>query len=131
MSNAKKQLDVLRRISMSTKAAQIMINNNKYQGLKLTFQFENHNGQMGARKFWQRYIPTLQFYNPNLRFEVTRIKNKQKSIKDVPCTLHVLGEKGKVMHTIEMRNRRDDEIMEQLLNTVEHNKVPEDQIVRI
>ncbi|AMD20368.1 HDL376Cp [Eremothecium sinecaudum] len=128
MSSIKKQLQAINKISLTPKS-QIIVNNANVASLKLTFQYDNFDGHMGARKFWHNYLPTLQFYNPRLPIEVTRIVNKDKN-KRIPCTLNILGHDGRIAHEVDMRNKRDDEIMEELLTVLDHKPVPKDEIIQ-
>lgn len=85
---------------------------------------------MGARKFWHEYLPTLQFYNPSLSINVSRVKNENKKV-DVPCILEVIGPDAKVVEQVSMKNKTDTQIMDELLEKLEHTKVPEEQIVKL
>ncbi|KAH0614703.1 uncharacterized protein H6S33_000339 [Morchella sextelata] len=40
--------------------------------IALEFPFKNHNGAMGPRKFWQKYMPTLKYHNPDVQMDVHR-----------------------------------------------------------
>lgn len=131
MSSVAKQLKFLNRISSTTKQAQILLNPAKYSGIKLTFQVQNHNGHMGARKFWHQYLPTLQFYNPNLKIDVVRINNEDNKRAAVPCTLEIFSQENTILDQIDMRNKRDDAIMEELLKRLEFQTVPEEAVVKV
>ncbi|QLL31485.1 hypothetical protein HG536_0B03480 [Torulaspora globosa] len=131
MSSVAKQLKFLNKISSTTKQAQILLDATKYSGVKLTFQVENHHGHMGARKFWREYLPTLQFYNPNFRIDVIRIKNENTKFAGVPCTLEIVSNEDKVIKHIDMRNKTDDIIMKEFLEKVEHEPVPEESLVKV
>ncbi|CAI4045834.1 hypothetical protein SUVZ_11G0490 [Saccharomyces uvarum] len=129
MSKVTQQLNILNKISATTKLPQILIDPKKYSGLRLTFQTKNHNGHMGARVFWHDYLPTLQFYNPEIKFDVIRIKNEDKQ-KSVPCKLEILSQEGTVTETIDMRNKMHHDIMKDLLDKIEHNPLPENEVIR-
>lgn len=129
MSKVIRQLNFLNKISSATTEAQVVLNPAKYQRLALTFQVKNHNGHMGARKFWRDYLPTLQFYNPGLRIDVTRIKNDSKTVS-VPCKLEVFDDKG-VLDEIDMRDQQAAEIMDKVLQKLDHTRVPEAEIITI
>ena len=116
MSKVARQLKFLNKISSTTTDAQVILSPGKYQRLSLTFQTKNHNGHMGARKFWKDYLPTIQFYNPQLRIDVTRIKNESKTVS-VPCTLQA--------------NKHAPEILQSLLQKLDHERVPESQIISV
>lgn len=131
MSRVSRQLKFLNKISSTTLEPQILLNANTYSGINLTFQYQNHNGHMGARKFWQECLPTLQFYNPSMEFKVTRVKNEDKKNASVPCSLEIIGKDGKVLETLDMRNKQQQEIMQELLAKVEHERVAETDIVRL
>ncbi|CCD22253.1 mitochondrial 54S ribosomal protein mL61 NDAI_0A00950 [Naumovozyma dairenensis CBS 421] len=131
MSHVIRQINFLNAISYSTKKPQILLNATKYSGLRLTFQVQNHNGHMGARKFWHEYLPTLKFYNPNLKFDVIRISNPDKRKRDIPCTLEILGKEDQVLGSIDMRNKQYDEIMDQLSESIDHTTVPEQDLVKV
>ncbi|CUS24687.1 LAQU0S18e01992g1_1 [Lachancea quebecensis] len=131
MSRIARQLKFLNKISSSTLEPQVVLNPQKYAGLNLTFQYQNHNGHMGARKFWHEYLPTLQFYNPGLQFQVTRVKNEDKNNAGVPCILQTIGKDGSVLETLDMRNKQHPEIMQELLEKADYEKVPESDIVRV
>lgn len=130
MSSVAKQLKFLNKISSTTKPAQILLDNAKYSGIKVTFQVENHHGHMGARKFWREYLPTLQFYNPNFKIDVIRIKNENTKFTRVPCTLEILSN-DKVVNSIDMKNKTDGTIMNEFLEKVEHEPVPEESLVKV
>lgn len=130
MSRVVKQLKFLNKISSTTPKSQILLDSSKYAGLNLTFQYQNFNGHMGARKFWHEYLPTLQFYNPSLSINVSRVKNENKKV-DVPCILEVIGPDAKVVEQVSMKNKTDTQIMDELLEKLEHTKVPEEQIVKL
>lgn len=131
MSRVTRQLKFLNKISAGTPKSQILVNPEKCAALNLTFQYQNHNGHMGARKFWHEYLPTLQFYNPSLQIRVTRVKNEDKKDVGVPCILQVLAKDGNVTSTVEMRNKDKDVIMDEFLTIVEHEKVPESDIIEV
>lgn len=124
-----RQLSILDKLTLNTKKPQIIINPTKYISLKLTFQLQNHNGHMGARKFWREYLPTLKFYNPNFDMNVTRIKNENKLVQ-VPCILEILNKEGKPVETIDMKNKRSEDIMDEFLRKVDHEIIPEDELIR-
>ena len=117
MSKVAQQLKFLNKISATTRLPQILVDPKKYSGLRLTFQTKNHNGHMGARVFWHNYLPTLQFYNPRMKFDVIRIKNEDKQ-KSVPCKLEILSHEGSVVETIDMRNKMHEDIMKDLLDKI-------------
>ncbi|KAL3229656.1 Large ribosomal subunit protein mL61 [Nakaseomyces bracarensis] len=129
MSKVVRQLKFLNKISSTTREAQVVLNPEKYQRLALTFQVKNHNGHMGARKFWREYLPTLQFYNPNLRIDVTRVKNDSKTTS-VPCKLEAYDKSGPVLE-IDMRDQQALEIMNTVLQKLDHTKIPESDIITI
>ncbi|SCV03476.1 LANO_0G04368g1_1 [Lachancea nothofagi CBS 11611] len=131
MSRVATQLKFFNKISSTTVEPQILLNAHKYSGLKLMFQQQNHNGHMGARKFWHEYLPTLQFYNPDLQFQVTRVKNEDKKDASVPCTLEILDKENAVVDSLDMRNKQGSEIMQELLEKLEHERVAEEDIVRL
>lgn len=131
MSSIAKQLSFLNKISYNTKKAQVLVNPEKYLRLKLTFQVQNHNGHMGARKFWHEYLPTLQFYNPTLQIEVLRIKNENTKHAGVPCTLEVISREQNIVHSIDMRNKTDDKIMDELLANLEHQTISESDLIKV
>ena len=86
---------------------------------------------MGARSLWKKYLPTLQFYNPDFKIDVVRIKNPDKKKKDIPCTLDIIANDGKVIDTLDMRNKMYDDIMDQLLEKIDHNVIPEENLIKI
>lgn len=131
MSSVAKQLKFLNRISSTTKQAQILLDAAKYSGIKLTFQVENHHGHMGARKFWHEYLPTLQFYNPNFQIDVVRIKNDNKKFTGVPCILEIISNEDKTVKQIDMKNKTDEIIMKEFLETVDYQPVPEESLVKV
>ncbi|KAK5779573.1 mitochondrial 54S ribosomal protein mL61 MRP49 PWA37_002749 [Arxiozyma heterogenica] len=128
-SRVVKQLSILDKLTFTTKKPQIIINPTKYQSLKLTFQVQNHNGHMGARKFWREYLPTLKFYNPNFDMNVTRIKNDDKLVQ-VPCVLEILDEQGKSLETINMKNKRSEDIMDEFLSKIDYEVISEDKLIK-
>lgn len=131
MSSVAKQLKFLNKISSTTKPAQILVNSAKYAGIKLTFQVENHHGHMGARKFWHEYLPTLQFYNPNFKIDVVRIKNSDTKNAGVPCRLDILSNENKLVSQIDMKGKTDEIIMNELLKVLDHQRVPEESLVKV
>lgn len=131
MSSVAKQLKFLNKISYATKDAQILVNTSKYAGIKLTFQAQNHNGHMGARKFWHNYLPTLQFYNPSLKIDVVRIDNKDTKRRGVPCTLEIIAKDQKVLDKIDMVNKKDNLIMNELLERLEFEAIPEESLIKV
>ncbi|SJM84707.1 related to 54S ribosomal protein MRP49, mitochondrial [Zygosaccharomyces bailii] len=130
MPSIPKQINFLNRISFTTPQAQLRLDP-AYSSLKLVFQYENHNGQMGARKFCSQYLPTLKFYNPRLQVDVIRIRNPNYRDSSVPCTLEALGVDGKVLHTLEMKNKHSDDIVRELGQLLSCENVPQDQIVQV
>ncbi|SCU87519.1 LADA_0E04478g1_1 [Lachancea dasiensis] len=131
MSRVSRQLKFFNKISSTTLEPQVVLNGQKYSGLNLTFQYQNHNGHMGARKFWREYLPTLQFYNPQLQFQVTRVRNDNKNDASVPCTLEIIGQEGVAVDQLDMRNKQGSQIMKELLAKIEHTRVAEPDIVRL
>ncbi|SCU99626.1 LAME_0G04368g1_1 [Lachancea meyersii CBS 8951] len=131
MSRVVKQLKFFNRISATTLEPQVVLNAEKYSGLNLTFQYQNHNGHMGARKFWREFLPTLQFYNPEVKFQVTRVRNEDKKNASVPCVLEVIDKEGKPVSSLDMRNKQGLEIMQELLSQLEHERVAEEDIVKL
>ncbi|CCK69218.1 mitochondrial 54S ribosomal protein mL61 KNAG_0C01050 [Huiozyma naganishii CBS 8797] len=129
-SRVVKQLKNLNKVVYTTKLPQIVIDRTKYEAMKLTFQRQNTNGHMGARKFWHDYLPTLQYYNPDFRIELLRIFNSKKNV-DVPCILEMLDTQGQAVETIDMKGKQSAEIMQELLKTIDHTQVPKDQIVEL
>ena len=130
MSKVSKQLEFLNRISYTTTKPLVKINPAKCSGIRLTFQAKNFNGHMGPRALWRKYLPTLQFYNPWLKIDIIRVKNEDKKV-DIPCTLDILGKDGEVVDTIDMKNKMYDKIFDELLGKVEHEPVPETELVKI
>lgn len=130
MSRVAKQLKFFNKISSTTLESQIIVNNEKYSAIKLTFQWDNSNGHMGARKFWKEYLPTLQFYNPNLLIEVNRIKNPNKQ-PDIPCLLEIVSIDGQILDKIEMKDKLHSSIMNELLSKLEYEKVPETDVIKL
>lgn len=130
MSRVVKQLKYINKISSTTIKPQVVLDSTKYNGLNLTFQVQNFNGHMGARKFWHEYLPTLQFYNPSLPINVSRIKNEDKKVT-VPCLLEVLAADGTVAEKISMKDKASSEIMDEFLSKVEHTRVPEEEVVKV
>ncbi|CCF59080.1 hypothetical protein KAFR_0G00470 [Kazachstania africana CBS 2517] len=130
MSKILRQINFLNKISYVTKKPQIFINTEKYNAIRLTFQVLNHGGHMGARQFWRKYLPTLQFYNPNFRIDLVRIKNEEKK-NEVPCVMEIIGKDNSVVETIDMKDRQYDSIMDELLEKLDHNVVPEDKLVKV
>lgn len=131
MSRVVKQLKFLNRISFATKKPQVVADPEKYAALNLTFQWQNHNGHMGARKFWREFLPTLQFYNPDLKIQVTRIKNDNNKDASVPCTLEIVSKDGSVVDQLDMKNKDQNAIMDELLSKLEHTRVPERDLVKV
>ncbi|KAG0673474.1 hypothetical protein C6P41_002732 [Kluyveromyces marxianus] len=130
MSRIVKQKAFLNKISATTVKPQVVLDPSKYSALNMKFQQQNFNGHMGARKFWHEFLPTLQFYNPTLPINVTRIKNEDKKV-DIPCVLQVTGPDGNVLAEVGMKEKHSSEIMDELLQKVEHTKVPSDQIIKV
>ncbi|SMN19339.1 similar to Saccharomyces cerevisiae YKL167C MRP49 Mitochondrial ribosomal protein of the large subunit, not essential for mitochondrial translation [Maudiozyma saulgeensis] len=130
MSKIVRQKNFLNAISYTTKKPQVLINGSKYQGIRLTFQVENHSGHMGPRMLWRKYLPTLQFYNPNLKIDIIRIYNKNKA-ENIPCILEVLDKGGNTVETIDMKNKMYDSIMDEFLNKVDHKIIPEEELVHV
>ncbi|AET41390.1 mitochondrial 54S ribosomal protein mL61 Ecym_8096 [Eremothecium cymbalariae DBVPG len=125
-----KQLKLCNKISATTLESQILLDPSKFNVVRLTFQVSSANGHMGARKFWQTYLPTLKFYNPTLNIQVNRINNTNKNTK-VPCILEIVKANGEVTETIEMSGKRSEDIMNEFLKVVDHEKVPSEQIVKL
>ena len=86
---------------------------------------------MGARKFWREFLPTLQFYNPDLKIQVTRIKNDNNKDASVPCTLEIVSKDGSVVDQLDMKNKDQNAIMDELLSKLEHTRVPERDLVKV
>lgn len=128
ISRSTKQFKLWNKITFNTKESQIVLNTNKYSSLRLLFQRENFNGHMGARRFWKEYLPTLQYYNPNFKIDVIRFENEDKR-KQVPCILSVLNSQGESVVSIEMQNKHSEAIMQEFLDKVDFERVPEEQLV--
>ncbi|KAL6944639.1 hypothetical protein ACO0RG_001382 [Hanseniaspora osmophila] len=119
----------INKISFTTKLTQVKIDHEKVGKIKLVFQRDNMNGHMGARKFWKNYLPTLKFYNIDLPMEVVRIENKDKN-KEIPCILEIQDKSlNKEIAKLDMRNLRDTEIAEKLLELLPHVPVPQNEII--
>lgn len=131
MPSVPKQLNFLNRISINTPKAQIRLDPSRYSALKLVFQYENHNGQMGARKFWNQYLPTLKFYNPELQMDVVRIRNSNYKDNSTPCYLQTLDRDDKTAETLEMKNKHSDAILDELNELIQYEKVPSDQLIEL
>lgn len=129
MSKVVRQKNFLNAISYTTKKPQVLIDASKYSGIRMTFQVKNNGGHMGPRQLWRKYLPTLQFYNPNFQFDIIRIQNESRT-ETVPCILEVIDKEGKTIDTIDMKNRMYDDIMDEFLNKVEHKAIPEEQLVK-
>ncbi|CDO92313.1 unnamed protein product [Kluyveromyces dobzhanskii CBS 2104] len=130
MSRVVKQQKFLNKISSTTIKSQILLDASKYSALNLQFQYQNFNGHMGARKFWHEFLPSVQFYNPSLPIKVTRVKNEDKNV-DVPCVLQAIGSNGNIVAEISMKNKNSSEIMDEVLQKLEHKKVPDEEIIRV
>lgn len=130
MSKILKQKNFLNAISYTTKKPQILIDLSKCQGIKLTFQVKNHNGHMGPRVLWRKYLPTLQFYNPNFKIDIIRIENDKKT-ENVPCIMEIIDTEGKTSDTIDMKNKMYDSIMDEFLSKVEHKVIPEEDLIKV
>lgn len=130
MSKVVRQKNFLNAISFTTKKPQILINPSKYQGIRLTFQMQNHGGHMGPRMLWRKYLPTLQFYNPSFKIDVVRVNNEKKTV-NVPCTMEIIDNTGKTIDTIDMKNKMYDNIMDEFLSKVEHKPIPEDELIQV
>lgn len=131
MPSIPKQLNFLNRISFNTPKANIRLDPSRYSGLRLVFQYQNHNGQMGARKFWNQYLPTMKFYNPDLNIDVVRIRNSNYKDSTTPCYLEALDRDGSVINTLQMKNKHSDAIMDEFNKTFESEKIPEDQLIQM
>ncbi|GCE97046.1 hypothetical protein ZYGM_002594 [Zygosaccharomyces mellis] len=131
MPSIPKQLNFLNRISFNTPKAHIRLDPSRYSGLKLVFQYENHNGQMGARKFWNQYLPTMKFYNPDLQMDVIRIRNSNLKDDTTPCYLQALDKEGKVIDTLQMKNKHSDTIMDEFNQLFQREQIPEDQLIQL
>lgn len=131
MPNIPKQLNFLNRISFNTPKAHIRLDPSRYSGLKLVFQYENHNGQMGARKFWNQYLPTLKFYNPELQMDVVRIRNSNQKDGTTPCYLEALDRDGRVIDTLQMKNKHSDAIMDEFNQLFQREQIPEDELIQL
>lgn len=86
---------------------------------------------MGARKFWRQYLPTLQFYNPGLKIDVVRIDNKDTKRAGVPCILEIVSKEDKVLDQIDMKNKKDDTIMNDLLQRLDFEPIPEESLIKV
>lgn len=130
MSKIVRQKNFLNAISYTTKKPQVLIDASKYSGIRLTFQTKNNGGHMGPRQLWRKYLPTLQFYNPNLQVDIIRINNTSRT-ETVPCILEIIDKQGKTVDSIDMKNRMYDDIMDEFLTKVEHKPVPEEELVQV
>ncbi|CAH02243.1 mitochondrial 54S ribosomal protein mL61 [Kluyveromyces lactis] len=130
MSGIVKQQKFLNKISATTVKPQIILDVSKYSALNVKFQYQNFNGHMGARKFWHEFLPSLQFYNPALPINVTRIRNDDKKV-DVPCILEAIGSDGKVVAEVSMKHKHSSEIMDEVLQKLEHKRVPQEEIIKV
>ncbi|KAH3900953.1 mitochondrial 54S ribosomal protein mL61 SCDLUD_002415 [Saccharomycodes ludwigii] len=134
MSNTAKQLKVLNSISYSTKLTQILIDTSKISQIRLIFQKQNHNGHMGARKFWHEYLPTLQFYNPNLKIQINRISNSNAKDTSVPCLLQIIDVNNKVINELDMKNKFGSDIARDLLKNLNNDyytPIPKEKLIKL
>lgn len=123
-----KQFKLWNKVTFNTKETQIILDHTKYSSLRLLFQRQNFNGHMGARKFWQQYLPTLQFYNPGFKIDIVRLDNDDKN-KQVPCSLEMFDLYGKSKVSIDMQNKKSDAIMNEFLDKVDFERVPDNNLV--
>ncbi|CCH60379.1 hypothetical protein TBLA_0C05820 [Henningerozyma blattae CBS 6284] len=149
-SSVIKQLKALNQISYTTKEALVYLKPDKIKSINLFFNFKNEDGHMGARKFWRNYIPTIQFYNPTLLVNVTRthppvILSKKSKIKKVlpenmkfvseqdlnRCSLEVKDHNDKTINKIEMKSKHSTDILKEFLEQVEHEKIPEADLIKL
>lgn len=86
---------------------------------------------MGARKFWNQYLPTMKFYNPDLQMDVIRIRNSNLKDDTTPCYLQALDKEGKVIDTLQMKNKHSDTIMDEFNQLFQREQIPEDQLIQL
>lgn len=120
-----KQANHLDLISNFKNSAYKFANVNK---LELIFKKHNAYGHMGMRQFWKFNLKTISFHNPELPIEVQRIEcnTKDEQLK-CPAIIKVLLKDGKIK-TIEAKDKHSDDIMNELIEITQAEKVPEDEI---
>ncbi|QPG74037.1 hypothetical protein FOA43_001356 [Brettanomyces nanus] len=101
---------------------------NNVAKLELIFKKMNAYGHMGARKFWENNLKTVCFHNPQLAIEVQRVDcaTKEEQMK-CPSLLKVHFNDGQIK-TIDCKSKQHQDIMKELVDLTNAEKVPEDQI---
>ncbi|ODV64490.1 mitochondrial 54S ribosomal protein mL61 ASCRUDRAFT_74101 [Ascoidea rubescens DSM 1968] len=135
LSRLTKQLNRLNSISNGPSAYKI--DASRINSISLLFKKDNIGGHMSLRKFWHNYLPTLQFYNPTLPINVTRVKigtkkgeKLEKYYSKVPCELTIKFKKGDDK-VIDCKNKNPATIFKEFVETTKATKVPQDQLITI
>ncbi|ODQ56723.1 hypothetical protein WICANDRAFT_107655 [Wickerhamomyces anomalus NRRL Y-366-8] len=86
------------------------------KNVELLFKRLNTDGHMGARKFWRENLPRVQFHNPALPIQVTRVEvaNASEHAK-VPAILKVTYADGKTAQ-VDVKNKHSSDILNDFIN---------------
>ena len=135
LSRLSKQLARFNAISNGPSAYKI--DTNEINSISLTFKKNNIDGHMSLRKFWHNYLPTLQFYNPTLPINVTRVRigNRrgekiQSLYSQVPCELSIKFKKGEDK-IIDCKNKDPSIIFREFIASTNAKKIPQDDLIII
>lgn len=125
-SRLPRQLAVLNRISSGSAAVALPKN---VASVALAFKFQNCNGHMGPRKFWQTCLPQVQFNNPSVPISVSRVWASSKTDHaDIPATLTVNFTDGS-SKSVNVQHKHSDAILAEFISLANATPIPVDQQV--
>lgn len=74
------------------------------KSINLAFKYQNKNGHMGPRKFWQDSLPQVQFHNQTVPIAVERtFANSPEEHATIPATLSIMFSKSMIYMIIELK----------------------------
>ncbi|GMM52874.1 mitochondrial 54S ribosomal protein [Starmerella bacillaris] len=116
-----KQLKSLDRISAGSGALKFP---DSVKNVNLKFNKYVGPASVGAKHFWKEYLPTMQFYNPNIPFHVTKFEPAPQ----LRAELLITYEDGKEI-AVQAENRAPEEIFNALKEHAE--PVKESEIIKL
>ncbi|KAF5104146.1 hypothetical protein DV451_000886 [Geotrichum candidum] len=94
------------------------------KAINLSFKFQNKDGHMGPRKFWQKNLPQVQFHNPATPISVSRkFAVTPEEAGKVPAVLSITFADGSEK-SVNVKHKHSDEILEDLIRLTEATPVP-------
>ncbi|VVT55006.1 mitochondrial 54S ribosomal protein mL61 [Magnusiomyces paraingens] len=127
-SRVPRQIALLNRISSGPAAVNLPT---KVSSIALSFKFQNSNGHMGARRFWQLYLPQVQFNNPQVPISINRFwANNREEHANIPATLTITFADGS-SKAIPVQHKHSDEILKEFIEAAGATPIPIEQQVII